>query len=131
MVTNDGEDDEVWVGGPLVVDEPLVRPFAVTGGRTVSDRPIDMLAFVLATGAAPPPGAGLGPEHLAIVDLCPHRLLSVAEVSAYLKLPLGTVRVLLGDLLDRNLVEIQEPRAASGDVTEATLQAVINGIRAL
>jgi hypothetical protein len=130
-MTNDGEEEEAWASGPLVVDEPLVRPFAVTGGRTVSDRPIDMVAFVIATGAAPPTGAGLGPEHLAIVDLCPRRLLSVAEVSAYLNLPLGTIRVLLSDLLDRNLVEIQEPRPARDDFTDETLQAVIDGIRAL
>ncbi|MEE6258013.1 DUF742 domain-containing protein [Plantactinospora sonchi] len=130
-MTDDGEEEEAWASGPLVVDEPLVRPFAVTGGRTVSDRPIDMLAFVIATGAVPPPGVGLGPEHLAIVDLCQRRLLSVAEVSAYLKLPLGTVRVLLSDLLDRDFVEIQEPRSSTHDFTDETLQAVINGIRAL
>ena len=52
---------------------------------------------------------GLGPEHLAIVRLC-QTMMSVAEITAHLDLPSGTVRVLLGDLLDRALVTVQEPQ---------------------
>ncbi|GAB3810188.1 DUF742 domain-containing protein [Micromonospora zhanjiangensis] len=110
---------------------PVVRPYAVTGGRarTVAGR-FDLISLVSATGMVPPPDIGLGPEHLAIVELS-QRTLSVAEVAAHLDLPVGTVRVLLGDLVERNLIEVREPRAASHHPDDSIFEAVINGLRAL
>ena len=42
--------------------------------------------------------SGCEPEHVAIVGLC-HGSAVVAEIAAHLDLPVGTVRVLLGDLV--------------------------------
>ena len=111
---------------------PVVRPYAVTGGRA---RPVtgsfDLISLVTATRADAGSEAGLGPEHVAIVGLC-QRIQSVAEVAAHLDLPVGTVRVLLGDLVARNLVEVREPRATSAGLPdESVFEAVINGLRAL
>jgi hypothetical protein len=56
---------------------------------------------------------------------------SVAEVGAELDLPLGTVRVLLGDLLAAGLIETHEPPMLSELPTEDLLEAILVGLRAL
>ena len=110
---------------------PVVRPYALTRGRT---RPtsggFDLIAIVVAaaTTSFAPPGAG--PEHLAIIDLCvrPH---SVAEISAKLRLPLGVVRVLLGDLLDHGLIVVRKPASTNQTPNEHVLKEVLYGLKAL
>ena len=110
---------------------PVVRPYAVTRGRA---RPVagkfDLISLVSTTRAVSTYDIGLGPEHLAIVALC-HRILSVAEVAAHLDLPLGTVRVLLGDLLEWQFVRVIEPRPAPILTDDSIFEQVINGLRAL
>ncbi|MGN9775813.1 DUF742 domain-containing protein [Micromonospora sp. H33] len=110
---------------------PVVRPYAVTRGRA---RPVagtfDLISLVSATRAAVTPEIGLGPEHVAIVGLC-QRVQSVAEIAAHLDLPVGTVRVLLGDLMARELVQVREPRTTAGLPDNSVFEAVINGLRAL
>lgn len=122
-----GEPDQ-WIDDHA---GPVVRPYAVTGGRarTVAGR-FDLISLVTSTQPVPKPEAGLGPEHIAIVGLC-QRVLSVAEVAAHLNLPVGTVRVLLGDLVERRLVEVREPRAETGLPDDSIYEAVLNGLRAL
>src|SRR5881392_2853457 len=110
---------------------PVVRPYAMTRGRT---RPttgeFDLIAIVVATQPASAAPVGLEPEHLAIMGLCQRPML-VAEISAHLDLPVGIVRVLLGDLLDGGLILARGPQPAAAGPNERILRAVINGIRAL
>jgi hypothetical protein len=128
MVSHD-PPETVWL------DEeagPVVRPYAMTGGRT---RPatgqFNLISLIAATPAASAAiGMGLGPEHVAITRIC-RSPLSVAEIAAHLDLPLGTVRVLLGDLLDHGLIVAQEPQPMAELATEDVFEAVINGLRAL
>jgi hypothetical protein len=111
---------------------PVVRPYALTGGRTRASREgFDLIAIIAtaATSTFAPPNAG--PEHVAILDLCV-RPLSVAEISAKLKLPLGVVRVLLGDLLDLGLIVVRRPETAENRLpNERVLKEVLNGLQAL
>ncbi len=69
-------------------DQPLVRPYAMTGGRT---RPRYQLAIeaLISTTADPAALMGLLPEHQRICHLC-REVKSVAEVSALLNMPLGS-----------------------------------------
>ncbi|MDG4766720.1 DUF742 domain-containing protein [Solwaraspora sp. WMMD406] len=128
MSQPDDSSPERWIDDHA---GPVVRPYAMTRGRTRPSRGrFDLISLVFATPRTPPPEAGLGPEHLAIQDRC-YEPLSVAEVAAYLDLPLGTVRVLLGDLLEHGLVQVQEPRPASTHTDDSVFEAVINGLRAL
>ncbi|MFY1668921.1 DUF742 domain-containing protein [Plantactinospora sp. WMMB334] len=110
---------------------PVVRPYAVTRGRA---RPVsgkfDLISQVSTARTISSRDVGLGPEHLAIVALCRRRL-SVAEVAAHLDLPLGTIRVLLGDLLEHRLVRVAEPRPAPVLTDDSIFEQVINGLRAL
>jgi hypothetical protein len=120
--------DERWL------DEhagPIVRPYVVTSGRMQPIRGnFDLITLVVATGSAPAGEIGLGPEHLAIVKIC-QNLMSVAEITGYLDLPAGIVRVLLGDLLDRGFVMVQEPEPELDMQDYRLYEAVINGLRAL
>lgn len=126
------EPTEVWVDDHA---GPVVRPYAMTRGRTQPSRGrFNVISLVLATGASAALELGMGPEHLAIVRMC-RRPLSVAEVAAHLNLPLGTVRVLLGDLLERKLVQVREPQQptshSDGLPDNSVFEAAINGLRAL
>lgn len=128
-MTAPGSTEHEWVDDHA---GPVVRPYAVTGGRA---RPVtgnfDLISLVTATRTDVGSEAGLGPEHHAIVGLC-QRMQSVAEVAAHLDLPVGTVRVLLGDLVARHLVQVREPRATpAGLPDDSVFEAVINGLRAL
>ncbi|MEU1685498.1 DUF742 domain-containing protein [Micromonospora sp. NPDC005707] len=122
-----GDHDEAWY------DEdagPVARPYTVTRGRITSDHgQLDLISLVVARGVAPT-SAQLFPEQARIVERC-HRPLSVAEVAADLELPLGTVRVLLGDLLEAGLIETHEPPALSGAPTRELLEALLDGLRTL
>jgi hypothetical protein len=109
---------------------PVVRPYAMTGGRV---RPVtggfDLVAFVVARPYHGPLPVQLQPEHRAILDIT-GRPVSVAEIAAHLDLAVGVVRVLLGDLLAERLIAMHEPDAA-GLPDENILKAVVNGLRAL
>ncbi|MGW4639915.1 DUF742 domain-containing protein [Sphaerisporangium sp. NPDC004334] len=109
----------------------IVRPYVMTRGRTEPSRGrIDLITLVVTLNTAPATEPGLGPEHHTIVRLC-ERPLSVAEIAAHLDLPAGTVRVLLGDLVDRGLVAIQEPARETDVLDLETYKAVLNGLRTL
>jgi hypothetical protein len=56
---------------------------------------------------------------------------SVAEVAAHLDLPVGIVRVLLGDLLDKAVIRVRNPEPAADHLHDDLFEAVINGLRAL
>ncbi|MER7838601.1 DUF742 domain-containing protein [Streptomyces sp. NPDC096040] len=115
---------------------PLVRPYAVTGGRTKPGPTgvrFDLIALVTLDPGAP--GAdgdtALGPEHRALIDLCRVETQSVAELAAGADLPVGVVRVLLGDLLELSCVTVSRPVPPAQLPDERILREVIAGLRAL
>jgi hypothetical protein len=109
---------------------PLVRPYAMTGGRTRSTHTrLDVATQVVAARTATD-FVGLGPEHIQILDLA-RRPLSVAELAAYVNVPLMVVKVLLGDLIERGDVFVRSPARAVEAPDRELLQAVLDGVRAL
>jgi hypothetical protein len=117
---------------------PVVRPYAMTRGRTSSsaDTRIDLIALVVSESADAADDAALddptlSPEHLDIVEHCRLQATSVAELAADLDLPVGVVRVLVGDLLERSHVHIHKPVPPAELPDESILRDVINGLRAL
>ncbi|MEV5776836.1 DUF742 domain-containing protein [Streptomyces antimycoticus] len=105
------------------------RLYVITKGRSgpPEQAPWDLVTLVVACTAAQP---GMPPEHAAILRLCQSPL-SVAEVSAYLRLPVSVVTVLLADLVgaSRIVTRAPIPRAPSPDV--ALLEAVLHGLQKL
>ena len=114
---------------------PVVRPYAMTRGRTTSpgQHRLDLIAVVVTEPQADDPDADstLSPEHVDIVELCRDVPQSVAELSAELDLPIGVVRVLVGDLVDSEFVHVNRPVPPAELVDESILRDVINGLRAL
>ena len=56
---------------------------------------------------------------------------SVADLAADLDLPLGVVRILLGDLRERSLVTIHHPDPAARLPDAQILKDVVDGLRRL
>jgi hypothetical protein len=119
---------------PPWIDEaagPLVRPYALTAGlrdQQNGDREeLDLITTIVAARPASTLDDELGSECSRIMGMC-QRPLSVAEVSSQLKLPVGIVRALLGDLLQRGLLYKQ---SAATSPTQDVFRAVINGLRSL
>ena len=104
-------------------DEPIVRPFFLTRGRTDAHLPIE--AMVVATQTAMP--GDLYGEYRAILELCEQAPLAIAEIGAYLSVPIGVARVLVSDLAERNLVQIAETRGAA-DADIDFLDRIISGV---
>ncbi|GGK81089.1 hypothetical protein Ppa06_56000 [Planomonospora parontospora subsp. parontospora] len=125
---NDMVNDMEWI------DEeagPVVRPYAMTGGRTIpSSTAFDLMSMVVATGATPSPRAHLSSEHRRLLGLV-GRARPIVEVASDAGLPLGVVKVLLGDLLDHGLILVRQPIPAATSPAQSLLLEVINGIRAL
>jgi hypothetical protein len=112
------------------LDRRRVRPYAITGGRTRpthDDLEIEALVSTTSTGE---PSPKLTVEQRAIAALC-HDLLSIAEVSAQLHLPLGVIRVLVGDMVDERLVIVHRPAHAGERPDRALLERVLYGLQAI
>ncbi|MET7453700.1 DUF742 domain-containing protein [Streptomyces sp. NPDC005574] len=114
---------------------PVVRPYAMTRGRTTSagQHRLDLIALVVTETEADDPEAdhSLSPEHVDIVELCRDAPQSVAELAAGLDLPVGVVRVLVGDLVHGEFVHVNRPVPPAELPDEDILRDVINGLRAL
>jgi hypothetical protein len=87
---------------------PVVRPYALTGGRTrPTGETIDLLALVASTDATMDELL-LQPEYMAVIRQC-RQPKPVADLASDLDLPLGVVRILLSDMRDQGLVVIRPP----------------------
>lgn len=115
-----------------VEDARVVRPYALTRGRTRTGRAVLPLEALVRGVAGTADAAGTS-ERRRILELAGAAILSVAELSAHLSLPLGVVRVLVGDLADEGLVVVHSgSSAAASPATNLTvLESVLNGISSL
>jgi hypothetical protein len=122
-------------------DEPtgaLVRPYAVTRGRTRPKLEIALEALVETTvrGRSVNSGrVGQGSEHQYIAAMCDGgRVQSLAEIAARMQLPLGVARVIVADMASDGLVAVYEPTSLE-DETDAVgtelLERVLSGLRRL
>lgn len=120
-------------------DEPtgaLVRPYAVTRGRTRPRLEIALEALVETTARGRSAGTGEGGhgrEHQFIAALCDGRLQSLAEIAARMHLPLGVARVLIADMAADGLLAVYEPTSFEDNDAVGTelLERVLSGLRRL
>jgi Protein of unknown function (DUF742) len=120
------DDDE------LTEDEAdyLVRPYAVTGGRTEPRSQLEIEAMVTAAHYGVRDLSVLSPECQAILNVC-RDWRSVAEVSAVLQMPLGVARILIADMAAEGLVRVHQPDHAQGGPDVRLLERVLSGLRKL
>ena len=109
---------------------PLVRPYALTGGRTRTDG-IELDLVTLVVAIQPQVNAlRVDAESARLLWVCEHPV-SVAEAAAGVRLPLRVVKVLLVDLIQQNFLlrKVDEPPSKGPDIH--ILREVLNGLRAL
>jgi hypothetical protein len=111
---------------------PIVRPYALTRGRTVpaSGAYVGLIDIVVAE-ARPrlPAEARLNSEHWRILSRCGQPI-TVLDLAADTDLPVGVVRVLLSDLTQWGAMTVLS--APRGPVTdERLLREVLHGLQAL
>ena len=114
-------------GPPAGEQTTALRPFVITSGRVSGPDPnIGMETQVTASSTAAP--TRLPPEKRAIVTLCVEPM-SVAEISARLKLHLGVTRILVGDLRAAGQLDVH---VLDNDFPDPdTIMRVIRGLRAI
>jgi hypothetical protein len=116
------------------VEEPgpssgLVRPYFRTGGRTRPSRDLAVEALVSTSERGRVLDRVRVPEHRSICGLCLDTR-SVAEIAAHLRLPLGVVRVLIGDVAGLGLVLVHSADSAVGDRPGIEfMERVLSGLR--
>jgi Protein of unknown function (DUF742) len=109
----------------------VVRPYALTRGRTrAAGGRLDLIALITSVREAQGTEWGLGPEHRALLRIC-RRPTSVADLAADLDLPVGVIRILLGDLRERALINVHNPIPAARLPDRRILQEVVDGLRRL
>lgn len=107
----------------------LVRPYFRTKGRTRPTYDLAIEALISTSERGRVLDRVPVPEHRSICDLCLDTR-SVAEVAAYLRLPLGVVRVLIGDVAGMGLVLVHSATSAVGDRPSIEfMERVLSGLR--
>jgi hypothetical protein len=115
--------DEAWLDGDA---GRLIRPYAVSNGRTTPRNRLDLLSMVIATGGVQQ--ATLEPDHAQVLALC-RRPASVAEIAARLRLPAMVTKVLLSDLVDCGAVTARFSCPANGAHDRILLERVLDALR--
>ncbi|HVV10160.1 DUF742 domain-containing protein [Amycolatopsis sp.] len=113
----------------------VVRPYALTGGRTKASYLLELETLISVQEGADArmhSGAAVSIEHHSIVEEC-RTPRSVAEVAALLRIPIGVARVLISDAADAGLVTVHKT-VSGNDNAEAHLmlmERVLSGLRRL
>ncbi|MET7621575.1 DUF742 domain-containing protein [Streptomyces sp. NPDC005408] len=105
------------------------RLYVITSGRaTPAEKSrLDMVTLIVTRHGS---SSSMQPEQAAIVRLCDYPL-SVAEISAYLHLPISVITVLLADLLESGHVEARAPIPSASLPDVELLEAVMHGLQNL
>jgi Protein of unknown function (DUF742) len=113
---------------------PVVRPYALTGGRTdpAGDMVLDMMAVIATVGPVPLPAelAKLSPEQRKLLGQCQIPV-TVVDAAADMDLPLGVVRVLLADLIQQGMITVLPRQSGPRQARTDLLKEVLDGLRSL
>lgn len=107
----------------------LVRSYTITAGRTRSAVALPLEARLRRLEENVDEGADT--PRLQVLRICDRR--SVAEVSALARMPVGVVRVLLGDLVGAGAVQVQATLGSDATSQErrTLIERTLRGLRAL
>jgi hypothetical protein len=110
---------------------PVVRLYALTKGRTQPNggASFGLIDVVVATGDRPSEHFRPGPEHRRILRIC-RRPMPIVDLTSEIDLPIGVVRVLLGDLTGEGLLRVvSSQRQPVPD--QSLLRMVLDGLESL
>ncbi|CAM5711183.1 hypothetical protein SCANM63S_09664 [Streptomyces canarius] len=103
------------------------RLYSVAGSGDGARAELDLVTLIVARSAPP---VSATPEQAAVLRLC-RAPLSVAELSAYLRLPFSTMTVLLTELITAELVQARAPIVRQALPDRSLLEAVMHGLQRL
>jgi hypothetical protein len=117
----DADDDDDQTGR-------LIRPYAMTGGRTLVDDNISLETQIQAsTRASQHPGTYRW-ETAQLIELV-QTPMALVEVAARMEIPIGVARVLVADLVADGVVIVHAP--AKTQNFASLLERVLDGVRSL
>ena len=127
MTSHDGNGDR-WFDREA---GPVVRPYALTMGRTLpaGGASFGLIDVVIATSERPSAHFRPGPEHRRILNMC-RRPTPIVDLTSEIDLPLGVVRVLLGDLISEGLVGVLSTQKQPA-TDQRLLRMVLDGLESL
>ena len=106
----------------------FVRPFLVTAGRTKSS--VEGLQFETLIQSTALGGDDLRFEPARVFALC-ESATAIAEISAHLEMPIGTVKVVIGDLIDSGHLDVHQTIDTSDTEDIQLISRLIDGVRRL
>ncbi|MFQ5558469.1 MAG: DUF742 domain-containing protein [Acidimicrobiales bacterium] len=116
---------------PPGVDRLRVRPYALTGGRVRSstELPLETIVRLTTRGQAGVDSQTLERREICALCVAPT---SIAELSAHLGVPLGVVRVLVGDMVTEGLLDSHRTLVDGEERPDLRLlERVLDGLQAL
>ena len=110
----------------------LVRPYAVTRGRTEPLQNIALEAVLSCTPTQSAEARFAGHDKYRIAVLCEAKPQSLAEIAALTRLPLGVGRVLVADMVADGLLSLHSAAPKKGFTERMDLlERVLSGLRKL
>jgi len=107
----------------------LIRPYAITGGRTGGEVEISLESQIQASTRASEHLGAYRWEAARLIELV-QTPMALIELAARLELPLGVARVLVADLISDGAVTIHQPVVAEQNFG-SLLERVLDGVRNL
>jgi Protein of unknown function (DUF742) len=137
VIMIDGTD--VGIGGVGAVDADdgddagnetgrLIRPYAMTGGRTLAETEISLEAQIQASTRASQHLGAYRWEAAKVVELVQSPM-ALIEIAARLQIPIGVARVLVADLVNDGAVMLHIPQKTQSFAS--LLERVLDGVRNL
>ncbi len=107
-----------------------VRAYAITGGRAHASAPLEFETMLQTTAAGREGLTAQRFERADILRRCQSEPLSVAELSALMRIPIGVVRVVAADMVAEGLLESFQPSTNVADDV-LLITRLIAGVRSL
>ncbi|MEV0903794.1 DUF742 domain-containing protein [Streptomyces hokutonensis] len=113
----------------LELTAPLVPLFVIAQGRALPrESEYEHTTIITAQDGAVAAARTLAPEARTVMDLIADGFLSVAEVAAHTRLPLGIVRILLAQMAEDGLIHVRNPVPHAERHDPVLLTAVLDGL---
>ncbi len=106
----------------------LIRPYAITGGRTGAETEIGLETQIQATDRGAQHVASYRWEAAKVVQLVQSPM-ALIELAARAEVPIGVARVLVADLIDDGAVILYVPQKTQN--YSSLLERVLDGVRNL
>lgn len=121
-----GRDD--WDDGIIVEDDqPPMRPFIVTKGKTETQASVRVETLVQAPNGDAPARF----EKKKLLSMATQKPISVAELSSHLRLPIGTTMTLVSEMIDEGILRQHATVETSAVQNIDIMSRIINRVREL